>query len=288
MNRKQKAIRLLNEMEDTLICPFCHEVLKVEEERSLKCSKNHTFDIAKQGYVNVLSNAVKTSYDKDLFTSRYEVIRNIGFYSELQDELKKAIEKHITKEKMTILDIGCGEGSHLNKVKELLSSKIVTGIGIDISKEGILVAAKNYDELNWLVGDLANIPVNNQSVDVILDILSPSNYKEFLRILAKDGVVIKVVPAREYLKEIREVIFEDATRHRYEQDEKIVDLFHQHFHEVEKISVKYMKQLSRLEMEHLIRMTPLTWNAPNDKIEKLLMKDSQTITIDLEILIGKN
>ena len=225
MNRKQKAVMLLENMKETFICPYCHGLLEVVEEKSLKCNKNHTFDIAKQGYVNVLSNAVKTSYDKDLFTSRYEVIRNIGFYSELQAELKKVIDQYVKKESITMLDIGCGEGSHLNKMKELLPGKSIKGIGIDISKEGILLAAKNYDELHWFVGDLANIPVNNQSVDVILDILSPSNYKEFLRILAKDGIVIKVVPASEYLKEIREAIYEDSSRHRYEQDEKIIELF---------------------------------------------------------------
>lgn len=288
MNRKQKAITLLNNHAEILQCPYCHQSLKVEEEKSLKCEKKHTFDVAKQGYINLVTNGIKTSYDKTLFASRYEIISSIGLYDELQKELVASITKEIKKESITIIDIGCGEGSHLNQLKERLADKNITGIGIDISKDAILAASKHYDAFTWLVGDLANLPIQNNSVDIILDILSPSNYKEFLRILAKDGLVLKVVPASDYLKEIREVIYDDPKKHRYIQEENIMQLFYQHFNNVKETRITYTKQLSPSEMEHLIKMTPLTWNAKEEKLTKILTTNPFVITIDLILLVGKN
>lgn len=288
MNRKQKAITLLNNHAEILQCPYCHQSLKVEEEKSLKCEKNHTFDVAKQGYINLVTNGIKTAYDKTLFASRYEIISSIGLYDELQKELVASITKEIKKEGITIIDLGCGEGSHLNQLKERLADKNITGIGIDISKDAILAASKHYDSFTWLVGDLANLPIQNNSVDIILDILSPSNYKEFLRILAKEGLVLKVVPASDYLKEIREVIYDDPKKHRYIQEENIMQLFYQHFNNVKETRITYTKQLSPSEMEHLIKMTPLTWNAKEEKLTKILTTNPFVITIDLIVLVGKN
>lgn len=286
MNRKQKAIYLLNQHAEILQCPHCHQPLKVIEEKSLKCEKNHTFDVAKQGYVNLVSNGIKTAYDKTLFDSRYEIISSIGLYDELQKELVATITKNLNKENISIVDIGCGEGSHLNQLKERLVEKKVNGIGVDISKDAILAASKHYHEFTWLVGDLANLPVQDHSIDCILDILSPSNYKEFLRILSNDGLVIKVVPASDYLKEIREVIYDDPKKHRYIQEENIMQLFYQHFNGFSETRVTYTKQLSPIELDHLIKMTPLTWNADKEKLAKLRMMNPFTITIDLIVLVG--
>ncbi len=105
----------------------------------------------------------------------------------------------------------CGEGSHLQRIIE--GSNIpATGIGLDISKDGILLASKRYENSIWIVGDLAKSPFGDQSFHIILNILSPSNYKEFKRLLVQDGLVIKVVPRPDYLKELREVLYDDMEK----------------------------------------------------------------------------
>src|SRR5699024_8950783 len=82
-----------------------------------------------------------------------------------------------------------------------------TRMGLDVSKEGVIMAAKNYKDTIWLVGDLANTPIGDGSCQVILNIFSPANYMEFKRVLAPNGLVVKVVPRANYLKELREVLF---------------------------------------------------------------------------------
>ena len=106
-----------------------------------------------------------------------------------------------------ILDLGCGEGSHLQNVIDDSNVSGMIGVGVDISKEGIAMAAKTYDTAAWFVSDLADLPFVPQSFQVCLNILSPINYQECKKVLTEDGIVIKVVPGPDYLKELREVLY---------------------------------------------------------------------------------
>src|SRR5699024_5445925 len=99
----------------------------------------------------------------------------------------------------------CGECSHLSHIASGLRTN-TTNIGIDISKEAIIAATKNNIDAIWLVGDLAKIPLQSISIDVLLNILSPANYEEFKRISKNDGLCIKLVPRQNYLRELREFI----------------------------------------------------------------------------------
>src|SRR5699024_4119165 len=95
-----------------------------------------------------------------------------------------------------------GECSHLQKIINECRNKARTGIGLDIAKEGIIMASKNYHNPIWLVGDLANIPLTDQSRHVVLNILSPANYMEFERDLAPEGIIVRIVPRPNYLTEL--------------------------------------------------------------------------------------
>ena len=161
------------------------------------------------------SHTVNTKYSKELFEARRKLITEAEFYKPLSEAIAKIINEHVVKtnETISILDTGCGEGSHLSNICDLVRSEFfrnVAGVGIDISKEGIMVAAKNYSNKIWAVADLANTPFKDKQFDVILNILSPSNYAEFNRLLKSDGLVIKIVPQTGYLKELREHLFQKS------------------------------------------------------------------------------
>ncbi len=83
------------------------------------------------------------------------------------------------------------------------SGSPVLGVGLDLAKAGIVSATKQEREAIWCVADLAAAPFRNRSFDAILNILSPSNYAEFERLLSDDGIVLKVIPKSGYLKELR-------------------------------------------------------------------------------------
>src|SRR5699024_11319603 len=104
----------------------------------------------------------------------------------------------------------------------------ITGIGLDIAKEGIIMASKNYHNPIWLDGDLVNIPLTDHSSHVVMNILSPDNYMEFKRVLAPEGIIVKIVPRPNYLKELRDLIFTNIDKKAYTNGETI-SLFKQNF-----------------------------------------------------------
>src|SRR5699024_2407437 len=186
-------------------------------------------------------------------------------------------------------DLGCGEGSHLVNICDQIRSdekKPVAGAGIDIAKEGIFTAANNYPDIIWTVADLANTPFQDNQIDVILNILSPSNYTEVNRLLKQDGYVMKVVTQSGYLKELREAFFDDTDKQYYSNAEPVA-LCEEHFQMIDRLNVQYTKELGALSIPSLMKMTPLTWTISEEKVQSFIDNNTNQITVDLEILIGR-
>ena len=123
----------------------------------------------------------------------------------------------------TVLDIGCGEGYYSRKLQEAYSE--ATFYAFDLSKESVQLAAKSDAswKVNWFVGDLAHLPIQSKSMEVILDIFSPANYAEFERVLKDEGIIIKVVPTSSHLKEIRQLAQDQLTKQSYSNKEITIE-----------------------------------------------------------------
>jgi len=270
-------------------CPVCSGQMQMINLQSLICSNRHCFDIAKQGYVNLLSLAKKTKYDKRMFEYR-RMISKSGFFDPLNTVISdKIINQLRTNVPTSILDAGCGEGSHLTKIQEKLFQKTTNSllaVGIDISKEGISSAAAEYSNVIWCVADIANCPFANHRFNFILNILSPANYSEFQRLIADDGMVIKVIPEREFLKELRDIFYEGSEKQVY-SNEITLDHFNQHFEVTDVESVRYQVNLGEMYIEPLLGMTPLSWGTTTERLQKIQEMKLQQVTMDFKILIGK-
>jgi 23S rRNA (guanine745-N1)-methyltransferase len=286
-NKRINAAKFVSNYESIFICPICHSNMSVIECKSLICENNHTFDFTKQGYLNLTTHSMKTKYSKELFEARRNLITEIGFFNPLIMEITNIINNHngINSNELFVLDTGCGEGSHLSNICDAVT-KTTIGVGIDLAKEGIMVASKNYSKQIWTVADLASTPFKDQQFDVILNILSPSNYAEFNRLLKNDGLVIKIVPQSGYLKELREAFFEKSQKETY-SNEETVELFSGNFQLIKSTRISYTMTLEKSSLQSLIKMTPLTWSSKEEQINSFLAKNQNQITVDLEILIGE-
>ena len=261
-------------------CPFCQQALFLSENR-LKCKNKHSFDLAKLGYVN-LAPQVKQSkdYDKSNFQNR-KLILEAGFY---QPILKKLLEiLSSLPQHDNLLDIGCGEGYYARNLQAQLPDKHI--YAFDLSKESIQLAAKSDHSLavNWFVGDLAHIPIQDASMDVILDIFSPANYQEFQRVLQKNGLLIKIIPSSQHLQEIRSIVAEQLTNTNY-SNHKIIEHFEEAFTITNSYDVAATFSLRENEKAALLHMTPLLFNIDIDKIDWSPLTD---ITIAAKILVGQ-
>ncbi len=274
-------------------CPLCSQPMRMVTCKSLLCTNQHCYDLSRHGYIHLSSRAYKTKYDKLLFASRRRMY-NSGFF----DPLNEAITNHMVEfmkplldqnRQLYLLDAGCGEGSHLSHIQDKLIQKGIrelTSVGMDLSKEGIAAASKKYPQPLWCVADLAHCPFANQQFDGILNILSPSNYAEFTRVLAEDGCILKVVPEQYYLQELRYGYELNKNKPAYSNDNTL-SRFKEHFQLLNVERVTYCFPLHADLMEPLIHMTPLTWGATEADWHRVQKMNLTHITVDLLILCGR-
>ena len=261
-------------------CPICQENLTLLES-SLKCCNRHSFDLAKFGYVN-LAPQIKQSanYDKENFQNRQQILE-AGFYQAILEVVSDLLSN--SKNAKTILDIGCGEGFYSRKLQESHSEK--TFYAFDISKDSVQIAAKSEPNwaVNWFVGDLARLPIKDASMDILLDIFSPANYGEFRRVLSKDGILIKVIPTENHLKEIRQKVQDQLTKKDY-SNQDIKNHFQNNFTILSSKTASLTKTITADQLQALLSMTPLLFHIDQSKID---WSQLTKITIEAEILVGK-
>ncbi|MDS5189769.1 methyltransferase domain-containing protein [Streptococcus pneumoniae] len=261
-------------------CPICQENLTLLET-NFKCCNRHSFDLAKFGYVN-LAPQIKQSanYDKENFQNRQQILE-AGFYQAILDAVSDLLAS--SKTTTTILDIGCGEGFYSRKLQESHSEK--TFYAFDISKDSVQIAAKSEPNwaVNWFVGDLARLPIKDASMDILLDIFSPANYGEFRRVLSKDGILIKVIPTENHLKEIRQRVQDQLTNKEY-SNQDIKEHFQEHFTILSSQTASLTKTITAEQLQALLSMTPLLFHVDQSKIDWSQLTE---ITIEAEILVGK-
>ena len=271
--RKLKKIEvlreLLNENISILRCPVCKKSIKYIKESSVLCENNHCFNISKKGYVNLVKNNAKTIYDKKLFESRSKIYE-YGIYDELSKEIIDIVDKYTSKKNVNfVLDVGCGEGYYLNQLysDEKINSRCKL-FGIDISREGISLATRYENSILWSVSDLSNLPFKNDKLDIIIDILSPSNYSEFTRVL----------------KEIRSEIKGKIKKDTY-SNKNVINSFKDNLEIIYDKRITYKTNIYNLE--DFIKMTPLTSGLSKEQINELNKCDIEKITVDLKIIVGK-
>ena len=261
-------------------CPICQENLTLVES-SLKCNNRHSFDLAKFGYVN-LAPQIKQSanYDKENFQNRQQILE-AGFYQAILEVVSDLLSN--SKNAKTILDIGCGEGFYSRKLQERHPDK--TFYAFDISKDSVQIAAKSEPNwaVNWFVGDLARLPIKDASMDILLDIFSPANYGEFRRVLSKDGILIKVIPTKNHLKEIRQQVQGQLTNKDY-SNQDIKNHFQEHFTILSNQTASLTKTITAEQLQALLSMTPLLFHIDQTKIDWSQLTE---ITIEAEILVGR-
>jgi len=245
-------------------CPVCHLVLEKEKERYL-CSNNHSFDLAKKGYLNLLLANQKGSKEpgdsKEMVRSRRNFL-NQGYYEPLSRRLNQIIVQLMLSdhlEKANILDAGCGEGyfTHLLKEYLLTQEEIPPAVfwGIDISKWAINYAAGRDKEINFAVASNYNLPLLADSIDYILWTFAPGDEGEFKRVLHPQGKLIMVIPGTRHLFGLKQLVYQEAWEH--EPKETIS----QGFRLLASHQVSYTIELNKTEdILSLLAMTPYYWH----------------------------
>ncbi|MGY0395400.1 putative RNA methyltransferase [Fusobacterium sp. SYSU M8A802] len=267
-----------------IICPVCKEKL-IKNERTYRCENNHSFDMGKQGYLNLLLSNQKHSKtpgdDKEMVLSRKRFLEK-DYYKIISNSVNELIKENLgDKKSVNILDIGCGEGYYTGNIKEFLENLEIESriVGIDISKEAVISAAKTYKNIDWIVASATNIPVTDESLDFIICMFAKIIPEEKMRTLKKGGKLIVVSTGENHLIELKKVVYESVRTEFYSPIEDL-KIF-KHCKRVNCVGKSFIKENESIR--NLFDMTPYKWRSPKAGVERLFSLDSLEITIDVNI-----
>ncbi|MNR96154.1 23S rRNA (guanine(745)-N(1))-methyltransferase [compost metagenome] len=260
-----------------LMCPVCRQSLYLNE-KTWRCGQGHSYDVAKQGYVNlhvVQHKHSKNPGDTPESVDARRAFLQGGYYQPLQHAVVALLKQLDVK---TVLDIGCGEGYYTSAMQQVVEQCI----GVDIAKNAVQRAAKLNNEVTWVVGTGATLPVLDQSMDACTSLFSPIPQAEIARVLKDDGYLIVVTPASEHLYAMREALFEQVNPHTPEKFvEQLQDLFELKQEQI--IDAPFV--LDQQALKNLIAMTPYAYKASPERRLQLEQQSQLEVTASFQIYV---
>lgn len=258
-------------------CPVCGRVL-ISSEKTVRCGAGHSFDIARQGYVNLLmsnvSSAKRHGDDEAMVTARTEFLEK-GYYSPLRDAIVREAVDNCTSNEVTLLDAGCGEGWYTEGVVRAFESagKTCTAVGIDISRKALIRASKRRCA-SLAVAGVNAVPLLDGSCDAVINVFAPEDAGEFFRVLKPGGVLIRAVPLEDHLMGLKKAVYEKPYLN------KTPEYSPEGFTEIARNEIRGTLRLTdRRDIFDLFMMTPYFYKTGRRDQQKLLELDALTTEI---------
>lgn len=278
MKKIDRAAAFLQQHAGLFRCPVCHLAYDHVDEHSLVCPQGHNVDLSKKGMLYFMQRAVVSEYDDAMLAARRRMLQ-AGLFSGITD----AFLAHLPATAQTILDVGCGEGTPLADVLAQRQGQD-TAVGFDLSKPGINLATQLPTNAFFCVADLAQMPFTDHQFTAVLDLFSPSAYREFNRILAPGGQLLKVIPNSDYLIELRQALFPAGNAHAQYDNSNVLNLFQQHYPQATRERIRYQVPVAPQRFADLMLMTPMHWGASQAQLAQVAARPFDQITVDVTLL----
>lgn len=263
-------------------CPLCHQLLELSSQQ-WRCTNNHQFDNAKEGYVNLMPVQHKRSKqpgDSAEMMSARRAFLDGGHYQPLCDRLADLLDNAVPQCAESLLDIGCGEGYYTSAIaKRLMMNRDIAIYGLDVAKIAVRNAAKRYQHVHFCVASSHRLPFAEAALDAVLRIYAPCKAGELYRAVKPGGIVLTVSPGPRHLYQLKARIYSQVQLHN-ELDEQIDG-----FERVSTESLAYEMQLIGKEAFNLLQMTPFAWRATEEVKAQLLLENLFTCETDFVIRV---
>lgn len=268
------------------LCPLCQQDLLPRADSPVvwACINGHSFDAAKQGYLNLLLPQQRKSRapgdTSEMVQARTHFL-NAGHYQALADALIDCAQPASGTDKV-LLDLGCGEGYYTEQLHALPWAHTY---GLDISKPAVLAAARRTKAVHWSVASMRAIPLANESVDLVTCVFAYYQAEEVKRVLKPEGQLVLAVAGPDHLLELRQAIYPEL---KPQEADKARNTAAEHFDIVDDRKVQF--QLTNLQGDalwQLLLMTPHYWRAPPPVQEQIKTRVFSAMTVDVQILTGR-
>lgn len=264
-------------------CPKCFSPL-IKNERSYACASGHSFDIAREGYINLLPPTGGKSHgdNKEMISARRDFL-NTGHYMPLLKCICELALSYFAKF-AAVLDVGCGGGYYTAEAESALRSRDGQSnvCAFDISKDAVRFAAKRNGNISFAVASAYHIPASDGSFDAAINIFSPLAKEEVRRVLRPGGIFIVAFPGEEHLFGLKSEIYDTPYRN------EPAPLFLEGFELVESRRIRYGMELkSANEIRSLFMMTPYAYRTGSKGRERILSLTSLSTDADFYVCVYK-
>jgi 23S rRNA (guanine745-N1)-methyltransferase len=272
--------RALNQVVELLRCPVCGGGLE-EGEGVVRCGAGHSFDIARQGYVNLVPGQGDTP---EMVEAR-EAFLAAGHYARLSAALAEEARTASgagAAGSGAVLDIGAGTGYYLARVLDALPD--APGIAIDSSQPALRRAARAHPRAAAVGADAwRELPLRDGVAALILSVFAPRNPAEMARVLAEGGSLIAVTPTTRHLFELVGPL--GLLSVPDDKADRLDEQLGSHFELSERRNVEHAMFLNREEAAQLVRMGPSAWHVDEQTVaERLaLLPDPLTVTASMTL-----
>lgn len=248
------------------ICPICQSpLIQHIPSKGYYCENKHHFDMAKEGYLNLLPVQHKKSKEPGDSRAMMRSRRNFleaGFYLPMAKKIAEVIDKNrIENSALHILDMGCGEGYYSRQIEAYCQNSAELDLhGIDIAKNAIFAAAKKQENAHFIVASNKKLPYADNYFDLIVRVYAPSNDDEVTRILKPEGLLLTVTPGPRHLWQLKEFIYKKVNEHDIKVD------LPENFEQIESQRISYTIQPDQDNRMALLQMTPFAWRAKGEAL----------------------
>ena len=269
------------------VCPVCGEPLQPHSSgKSFVCHNQHSFDRAKEGYLNLLPVQHKHSKEpgdsKQMMLARREFLE-AGFYEPMAKAVAIMINANISNsQNMRLLDLGCGEGYYSRKIASYCNhSEQIALHGIDIAKFAIAAAARKQPNARFIVASSNRLPYTDQYFDFVLRVFAPSDDDELKRVLKSSGHLLTVTPGPRHLWQLKEFIYAEVKEHASES------LVPHVFKRLAAQRMSYKITPNPQQRMALLQMTPFAWRASESVQQSLKNVSELEIETDFILTLAK-
>ncbi len=261
-----------------LTCPVCGRNLTREENRFF-CKKNHSFDVARQGYVNLLTVTQKHSKNpgdtRDMVAARRAFLDR-GHYAPIAEKVASLLSPRLPSAP-AFLDAGCGEGYYLSELMGHFNEGRF--LGVDISKDAVRFAAGRNKRALWLTASAAHLPIGDGSLDGIMSMFALSVPEEFGRVLKKGGYYLEVTAGRGHLMGLKNLIYSEIIEKHAKTAPELPG-----FRLVTQETLEFPISLTTdVEIMQLLSMTPHFWRITKEGAQRAAAASALQDTAQVEL-----